>query len=223
MTPLLKLELRRQRGMVLKMTMFSAIICGLFYIAGKRTPAELLGSVTGAALGATLIVPMGISRDKMEGTLDFLCGLPVDAREIAASRFAAMSVISLPWAVAIAGVSLAVPMPGALNPVAVGVLSWLAMLLLGSCGVAMMACFELETILGVPTVIMVIVVVAVPRAVRAFLPGVTEDAVVALIRQPSAPLVIALALVAAVGIVGAATFGAATRGFGRYGADAGRQ
>jgi hypothetical protein len=219
MTPLLKLELRRQRPMVVKMAALTAVICVVFYLAGKRAPAEILAAVAGSALGAVLIVPMGISRDKMEGTLDFVCGLPVEPRAIAASRFAAMAAIAVPWAVAIGVVSFALPAPVPLNPVAAGVLSWLMMLVLGACGVALMTCFELESLLGVPVVGLLLVVVLVPRVFRALFPAVTRDTLVTFVQRPVAPVVLAVSLLALVAVVGALAFGAATRGFARYRAD----
>ena len=209
--------------MLVKMALLTAVVCCVFFVAGKRAPAELLAAVAGSGLGAVLIVPMGISRDKMEGTLDFLCGLPVEPRAIAASRMAAMAVIAGPWALAIGAVSLALPAPVPLNPPAVAIVSWLVMLLLGACGVALMTCFELESLLGAPLIAMVLVVVLVPRIGRALFPEVTRETLVALAQRPSAPVVLATALLVAVGLVGATAFGAATRGLANYRADSARR
>ncbi|MGH7653383.1 MAG: hypothetical protein ACREN6_01850 [Gemmatimonadaceae bacterium] len=223
MTPLLMLELRRQRPMVVKMALLSAIVCVVFFAAGKRAPAELLAVVLGSGLGAVLIVPMGISRDKMEGTLDFLCGLPVEPRAIAASRFVAMAILAAPWAIAAGAVSIALPATVPVNPGAVTVLSLLAMLVIGSCAVAALACWELEALLGAPFVAVVIAFVFAPRAVRALLPGLTRDAVLRLLQQPSAPLVVAVCLLVAGGVVGAIAFGMTARGFANYRADPARR
>jgi hypothetical protein len=223
MTPLLKLELRREWPMVVRMAVLTTIVCGVFFVAGKRTAADMLVTVLGTGLGATLIVPMGISRDKMEGTLDFLCGLPVEPRAIAASRFAAMAVAAAPWAVAAGIVSLALPAVAQVNPVAMVVLTWLSMLLLGACGVAAMTCFELETLLGAPVVGVVIASVLVPRAVRALFPGFTDQAALRFLQQPAAPLVIAVCLLVVIGVVGTIAFEMTTRGFANYRADAARR
>jgi ABC-type transport system involved in multi-copper enzyme maturation permease subunit len=223
MTPLLKLELRRQRPMVVKMAVLTAIVCGLFYVAGKRAPADLLAAVVGSGLGAVLIVPMGISRDKMEGTLDFVCGLPVEPRTIAASRFVAMAVIAVPWASAIGAVSWALPPTVPLNAAAVAALSWLAMLVLGACGVALMACFELESLLGAPMIALVLAIVLVPRVLRALFPAVTRETLSGLAQQPAAPVAVAAALMLLLGAVGAVAFAAATRGFARYRTDPARR
>lgn len=219
----MKLELRRQRPMVVKMAVLTAIVCGVFVVAGKRAPSDLLAVVMGSGLGAALIVPMGISRDKMEGTLEFLCGLPVEPRAIAASRFGAMAVFAAPWAVAVGVVSLALPAIARVNPVAAAVLAWLALLLIGACGVAAFACFDLESLLGAPLVGLAIAFVLVPRAVRALFPAVTGDAVLRLMRQPAAPLVIAVCMLAVGGVVGAIAFGMTTRGFANYRVDPARR
>ncbi|MFI5233795.1 MAG: hypothetical protein ACHQSE_14950 [Gemmatimonadales bacterium] len=203
MTPLLRLELRRQRPMVVKMAVLTAIVCGVFFAAGKRAPSDLLAVMMGSGLGAVLIVPMGISRDKMEGTLDFLCGLPVDPRAIAAS--------------------LALPATAHVNPVVVVVLTWLAMLLIGACTVAALTCFELESLLGAPLVGLVIAFVLVPRAVRALVPAVTGEAVVRFLQQPAAPLLVAACLLAMGTLVGAMAFGMTTRGFANYRTDPARR
>jgi hypothetical protein len=223
MTPLLKLELRRQWPMALRMGVLALIVCGVFFAAGKRTAADLFVTVLGTGLGAVLIVPMGISRDKMEGTLDFLCGLPVEPRTIAASRFAAMTVLAAPWAIAAGAVSIALPAVALVNPVAVAVLIWLSMLVLGACATAAFACFDLETLLGGPVVGLVIVFVLVPRAFRAVFPGATREAAIHFLQQPAAPLIIAVCLLAAGGVVGATAFEMAARGFANYKADPARR
>ena len=223
MTPLLKLELRRQRPMAVKMALLSAAICAVFFAVGKRAPSDLLAMVLGSGLGAVLIVPMGISRDKMEGTLDFICGLPVEPSAIAASRFGAMAIVAAPWAIAAGVFSIALPASVHVNPVAMAVLTLLTMQVLGACSVAVFACWELEALLGAPVVALVIAFVVAPRIARALFPGLTHDAVLRFLQQPSAPLVVALCLIAVGGVVGAIAFGIATRGFANYKADPARR
>jgi hypothetical protein len=216
MIPLLLLELRRQRPMVLRMACLTIIVGVVFFLAGKRTPADFLAILIGSSLGVVLIVPMGISRDKMDGSLDFLCGLPVESHAIAASRFIAVAVLAIPWAVGVGAASFTLPVMVSLNPVGVAILTWLAMLLLGACGTALFTRFELESLLGAPVVAMVISVVLVPRVVHALIPGITQESLLRFLQQPTTPLVLATVLPAAVGIVGAVAFGIASRGFATY-------
>ena len=111
MRALMILELRRQRLVIMRLALVTAAIGALFYLAGKRTPTEMLAAMIGSSIGVVLVVPMGITRDKLEGTLDFICALPVDSRTIAASRIAAMAVLSIPWAVGIGVISMRVESP----------------------------------------------------------------------------------------------------------------
>jgi hypothetical protein len=223
MTPLLGLELKRQRPMLFRMVALTAIVSATFYLAGKRTSADFLATLIGSSLGVVLIVPMGISRDKMEGTLDFLCGLPVESQEIAASRFVAVAILSVPWAMGVGALSFALPAPIPLNPAGVAILAWLALLMLGACATALLARFDLESLLGAPVVAIVIAVAVVPRAVRLLMPAITREAFMAFLRQPSAPLVLMFSFLAAAVVTGAAAFGITSRAFANYRPDSTRR
>lgn len=219
MHALLRLELQRQRPMAVRMALLTVIVVGVFFAAGKRAPAELLAAVLGSGLGALLIVPMGVSRDKMEGTLDFICGLPVEPRAIAMSRLMAMAILAAPWAIA-AGVTAAMlPAATRVDPVAVCVFAWIVALIIGACGVAALTCFELETMLGAPMVVLVITFAVAPRIVRALFPRATSDAALQVLRQPAAPLLVALSLAVAAGVVCTIAYWAIVRALSRYRAD----
>lgn len=209
--------------MVVRMAALTVIVCAVFYLAGKRTPADFLATLIGSSLGVALIVPMGISRDKMEGTLDFLCGLPVEPRDIAASRFVAVALLAVPWAVAVGALSFALPAPIPVNPAAAALLTWFALLILGACATAALARFELESLLGAPVVALVIFVALVPRALRALMPGLSPEALVEILRQPRAPLLLALVLVAVAGGTCTIAFEMASRAFARYEPDSTRR
>jgi hypothetical protein len=222
MLPLLKLELRRQLPMVVRMACLTVVVSAVFFLAGKRGPGELLAALIGSSLGVVLIVPMGVSRDKMEGSLEFICGLPVEPSAIAASRMIAVAVLAFPWAVGVGALSLVVPATASLGPIAVAAFTWFVMTSLGACATAMLTRFELETMLGAPLVAMVIAVVLVPRAVHALLPGLTRESVVLYLQRPAAPLVLGLLVLSAVAALGIAAFRMTVSGFARYrpGADA---
>ena len=202
--------------MVLRMACLTVIVSLVFFVAGKRSPADLLATLIGSSIGVVLIVPMGISRDKMEGSLEFLCGLPVESQAIAASRLIAVAILTIPWAVAVGAASLSMPMITSQNPVGVGVLTWLAMLLLGACGTALLACFELESLLGAPIVAMVIAIVFVPRMVHALIPGLTQETLLRMMQRPATPFVLSAVLLAAVAIVVAVAFAITSRAFANY-------
>ena len=216
MMSLLRLELRRQRSMAVRLTGVTILICLVFYAAGKRTAVEMLALVVGSSLGTIMMVPMGIAREKMEGTLDFICGLPVEPRTIAASRFLAVAILPIPWVIAIGVTSVAVPTLGALNPVGVAALAWLALLSLGALGTALCTLYDLESLLGVPLLAFVIAVVLVPRVAHALLPGLTPKVVLHLLQQPRAPIVLTLVLLVGVAIAGTLSFAITARGFAKY-------
>jgi hypothetical protein len=216
MMPLLRLELRRQRSLVVRMIGLTILVCLVFYALGKRTQSDRLAIVIGTSLSAVILVPMGISREKMEGTLDFVCGLPVEPRTIAASRFAAAAIIALPWATGIGFVSTLAPTIGALNGVVVAVLAWLGIMLLCECCMALFTIFDLESLIGWPFAAFIISLMVLPRVVRAVFPGITEETILQLLQRPATPVVLSLVLLIAAAIVGALSFAMTTRGFANY-------
>jgi hypothetical protein len=216
LTPLLVLELRRHRPMLQRMILLTAAVCIVFFVLGKRTPMDQLAALLGCSLGVALIVPLGIARDKMEGTLDFVCGLPVEARDIAASRFISVAALAVPWALAIGAVSAAAPAIGSLNPVDAFVFAWLGMVLLGSCATALFCRYDFETLLGTPVVVMILFVAIAPRVMRLWLPSLTPQTLARILGHPYAPLAVIASLVVVVALAGALTFGVTVRGFATY-------
>jgi hypothetical protein len=221
--PLVLLELRRQRALVVRMLSLTVLVGVVFFAAGKRTPESLLAALIGCSLGVVLIVPMGVSRDKMEGTLDFICGLPVKSRDIASSRFIAVALLAIPWALGIGALSIAVPAPVTLNPVVIAWLAWLAMLLLGAGATALFATFDLESLLGAPVIAMILALVIVPRLVRALFPALTPATVMQWITKPASSLMLASALVLISLAVGTIAFAITARGFANHRATPGGQ
>ncbi len=202
--------------MFIRMVLLALSVGVVFFLAGKQAPTDLLATLIGSSLGVALIVPMGIARDKMEGTLEFICGLPVHARDIAASRFAAVALLALPWAVGVGVFSRSVPALGTLNPLGAGALIWVALVLLGVCATALLTRFEFESLLGAPVVAMVLLVVLVPRAVHLLIPGLSAGALLQLLSRPTAPAIVAAGLVVAGAAVCGAAFVITARGLATY-------
>jgi ABC-2 family transporter protein len=214
--PLLILELRRQRSLLTRMVLLTVLVGIVFFLAGKHSPEDRLASILGCSIGVVLIVPMGISRDKMEGTLDFICGLPVEARDIAASRFIAVGLLAIPWAVGIGAVWLWRPFSVAINPVAVTVVAWLAMVTIGAAATAIFTCFELESLLGAPMIAMLVVGMIAPRIVHALFPAVTTVLILQWLTSGATPLVLASAALLIVASIGTVAFAATVRGLARH-------
>jgi hypothetical protein len=223
---LLLLELRRQRPMLVRMIGLTVFVAAVFLVAGKRTAADQLALVLGSGLGVVLIVPLGIVRDKMEGTLELLCGLPVAPRAIAASRILAGALLPLPWAAGAGLLALGLPPAVPLDPFAVGALAWCVMLLLSACGTAILARCELERVLGAPFVGVLLLLVLLPRALRWFArlhPGFTPDRLRALLQYPAAPALCALGLAAIIAAWVAVSLEIASSAFATYDRDTTRR
>ena len=216
MKPLLLLELRRQRRVAGRMALLTILVGVVFFIAGKRAPADFLAIVIGSSLGTVLIVPMGVARDKMEGTLDFICGLPVDARDIAASRFAAVAIFAIPWAASIGVVSTVARTSLQLNPAGVAMFAWLVLCVLGACGTALLARYDFENMLGAPILALVIPAVLLPRAIRALMPGVTPEQALQSLARPEYRVVIAGVVLGSMLVIGTAAFRFAERALDSY-------
>jgi hypothetical protein len=210
------LELRRQRAVITRLAALTIAIGGLFYLAGKNSPSELLAAMIGSSIGVVLIVPMGIARDKLEGTLDFICALPVEPREIAASRLVATALLALPWSMGVGALSMALRSPVPLNPVIVATASLLILTALGATLAAFFALFEFEQLLGAPLFAMVVFVVLAPRAIRWMFPHVSVDVVRGFLNQPGAPLALTAAAIVIIVSIGFASYAAIQRGFARY-------
>ncbi len=218
---LLKLELRRQRPLLLRMVGMSAMTAAIFFMLGKRSPADQLAILLGTSLGIVALVPAGITRDKMEGTLEFLIGLPVEPRAIVISRFIATALTAIPWAVLAGFLALTFPPPFQMNPIGVCILAWMLFVLLGICGIAVMTRFELESLVGAPLIAMLIVFGLGPRLVHAVAPGLTAKSLLVLLFQPYAPIVIAFAMIAAIAGVGTLAFVVTERAIATYRRDSG--
>jgi hypothetical protein len=105
-----------------------------------------------------------------------------------------MAVLSIPWATGIGMLSFAAPSGSQINPLIAAALSWLVMVTLGSCALALMTRFELEQLLGVPVVGLVVLSVLVPRLFRAMFPHISTETVQRLLSRPGAFLIVAALL-----------------------------
>jgi hypothetical protein len=223
MITLLILELRRQRPMLVRMIGLTVAIGVVFFLAGKRTAADQLALVLGSGLGVVLIVPMGISRDKIEGTLELLCGLPVASRTIAASRLVAGALLSLPWAIGVGLLAFGLPSGFPLNPLGVAALAWVGMVFLSAGGSAVLARFDLERVLGAPFVAVVLALVIFPRVFHSIFPGMSLDVVLDILRRPSAPVLCAVGLLSVLAACALTALEITSRAFASYSRDTTRR
>ena len=218
--PLLLLELRRQRSMLLRLAVVSLAACAMFFFIGKRTAYDQLAIVLGTSFGGFMLVPLGIARDKMEGTLEFLAGLPVEPATIVASRYGAMALFTLPWASAVGLLSVAVPAGYSINPVAVAAIAWLVLTLFGAIAIAVTSKFDLQSLVGGPVIVVLMLATFGPRIVRRFFPQLTPRSFLEFGRQPFAPAIVALALLFAIALTVWVAWATAVRSIANYRRDA---
>lgn len=219
---LLGLELKRVQRLVLRLLIATVGVAVLLAVAGQGDAGTLIAVCLGTGIGVALTVPMGVSRDKMEHTLEFLCGLPTAAATVAAAKFAAAALVVLPWAALTAcaigwfgvlhrfGLGGVVAVPAALLGV------WTMLSLLSWVLAAFLARFELEMLMGVPLGILVVILLVVPRVLDAIGPRDPAAALQWFLRQPWAPAAIAAAAVALVVGIAALAFATARKAIATY-------
>lgn len=127
---LVALELRRVTGPVLRMYGFTAVAMGFLVAVGWSTPGRLSFLLALAGFSTVSQIPMNALRDRVEGGLEFLTGLPVAPETLAAARIGACALAAAPGAaliLAATGVLLgnAGALPRGLGWVpAAGLLAW---------------------------------------------------------------------------------------------------
>ncbi|HEX7048753.1 MAG TPA: hypothetical protein VF188_00975 [Longimicrobiales bacterium] len=207
---LLGLELRRLAPTVLRVQGAALVLAALFILLGKASTENLLAAFIGTPIGATLLAPMTIVRDKMERTLEFLCTLPATAGEIAAARFAAAALALAPGA-ALAGIAVAaVDLPTPFDVLHGGLLAaatvgfWLLLSIASWVLVAAAAAFEFARLLRWPLVVVALAVILLLRIAERVRPA---DVAVALRDGPIPPWALpAAASVLLVALAAAALF-----------------
>ena len=218
---LLKLELVRQRKFTLRLFGSTLFMGAVFCLLGQHGASSLLAVSLGAGIVMALIVPAGASRDKVEGTLEFLAALPTPPAAIATARLVAVVLTTLPWAVLTAAATpFALTMAHA-HPVAataVGALlgAWLLYTLIGWVGTGLFLRYEPRRFLGYPLAVLLLAVVFLPKYVRLQIPAESAARLTWFVAQPWAPAVVALALVLLGGAVLAASLRLAVRGIELY-------
>jgi hypothetical protein len=103
---LVRLELGRIFLPVVKMYGFTAAVAALLLAAGWSTPGRLSFLLALAGFSTLSQIPMNALRDRIEGGLEFLKGLPVDAGTLALARVAACAVGAVPAAVIVLGAAV---------------------------------------------------------------------------------------------------------------------
>jgi hypothetical protein len=224
---LLKVEVARHRTVVTRLLLTTAALVAVFWVAGKRGPDTMLAVVLGAGLGSALIVPMGVTRDRLEGTLAFLTGLPTRPATIAAARFAVVVFATAPWALlaAFGMLPLARELEHGPPPLAAALgtalLAWIGLTTIGWVLTGVLSRWDLAQMLGVPIIVAVIALLVLPRLLRPLVPADPVAWLTWFLAQAWAPVAIGGGLVGLALLAGAVSFGLAVRGIARYDAGPG--
>jgi hypothetical protein len=223
---LLAVELKRVRTVLVRLGVATPLGLGVFLLLGKGTPENFLAVVLGAGLGVAVAgVPSGVLRDKLDGTLEFFVRLPATPGTVAAARFAAAALTSLPWAVATGVVfaPLARSYAVAGDPVGAAsgmlVASWCGLCVFSWVAMAVWARFDPNRVGMWPLGLIVMVAVlgsASGRLLRALGVNDVSAAVGAALKWPWLPLAAALLGVAVFAGVTVAAFEVTRRAFRRY-------
>jgi len=219
---LLRLELERQRKLVLRLLGTTIFVGAVFWLLEGHGLPSLLAVALGTGIGSAMIVPFGVSMDRHEGTLEFLTALPTPPAAIAAARFLAAAMFTIPWAILIAAAAL--PLARALTPappVAAAVagtllLTWLLLTLLAWALTGLFLRSRPGRYLGYPLAVLILGVGLLPKLLR--LPGREDVArwLGWLLAQPWAPAAVAAALLLLAAAVAAVSFRLAVRGVMLY-------
>lgn len=221
---LLSLELRRVAPTILRVQAAALVLAGLFMALAQNPAENILAVLVGTPIGVTMVTPMTIVRDRMEGTLEFLCNLPATATELAAARFAAAPLGLLP-AVVLAGIGVGVlgmPSPFDATPVIVQVAMmiafWLMLTVASWLITATFASFEFARLLRWPLATVGMVVILSTVLGRAF-PAGFNDTLRGFIMRPWAPIAVSVTLLILAAMASLGAFAVTRRVFGHYRGD----
>ena len=219
---LIALELRRIGPTVLRVQGAALVLAALFAVASSEPHENMLAVLLGTPIGVTLVAPMTVIRDKMEGTLEFLCSLPATAGELVTARFAAAALCILPG-IALAGAGLAwLPLPAPVAAVPGELLFtalvgyWAALVVVSWLMAAAFASFEFARLMRWPLAIAVILLVVLPRVLERVVPDNFNDVMRQAVAQPWAPTAAALLVLALMGTAALVAFAITRRAFANY-------
>ena len=193
-----------------------------FAALGKASGENVLAVIMGVTVATVIAIPLGVSRDKLEHTLEFLQSLPVTVSELVTARFAAAALSLLPGAVATGAALGLLPRPAELEFVAglaafnVALGFWLLLTLVAWGLTAASAAFDLASMMGWPLAAFVLLAFLVSMAIRLLGPEDLGAALDWFFQQPFAEVAIVVAVGGVMVVTAVVAFGVAHRGFTVY-------
>ncbi len=218
---LLALELRRAGPLMIRVALATAAGLGLLLVAGRGSGTNLSAVLVGTTVGYALAIPTAVLREKFDGTLGFLVGLPTTPGTIAAAKLAGAALAVLPGAAQVAlavawlaprGLFQGGPFGAALVAL-VG--AWVALTCLSFFMASTIVRFELQTMAAAPVTVGVIALILGSLAVDRFVPdplGLLRRFLAA----PWAPAASALAGLALAVAMASVSWRFSTRGIAHY-------
>lgn len=206
---LTRLELRRVRPQLVRSALMLAVIFGVLALTGRATGEIAVLVLLGMAMAFALLLPPNQLRDKLDGSMAFLLGLPVDRSTLARARCLATGLVMIPGALfPVAAWSLAAPSffpPGLSQPGLAGValVSWSTLTALSILLSALLVRFRLDQISAIPVLVFFGLLFVLDPLVTPFLPHQTR--VAEFLSRPEAAMLVETGLVlvsTGVGLVG---------------------
>jgi len=154
---LVRVEIQRQWPQFLKMfAVMGAILLVAIFTGGSRDNGFAAGLGASLLLGLPALAAMQIMRDRLDGSLEFFCSLPVTGETMAAARFTVLAAIALLTAVlnlaalVLTDAAARLDYPNLAVYVGTFGLGWAVPLALGATTCALGSRFRMETVLMLP-------------------------------------------------------------------------
>lgn len=206
---LTRLELRRVRPQLVRSALMLAVIFGVLALTGRATGEIAVLVLLGMAMAFALLLPPNQLRDKLDGSMAFLLGLPVERSTLARARCLATGLVMIPGALfPVAAWSLAAPAffpPGLSRPGLAGValVSWSTLTAVSILLSALLVRFKMEQVTMIPFVIFLGLLFVLDPLLTPLLPD--QAAVAQFLARPEAAILVEFGIVlgsAAVILVG---------------------
>lgn len=193
------LELRRVRPQLVRSAIFVTVIFSVLVITGQATGTFAVILLLGFAVSFTMLFPPNQIRDKLDGSLAFLLGLPVERSTVALARCLATGLIMVPGSLfVVAAWHLAAPTffpPGLSRPGPAGValVSWSAGTAVSILLSALLTRFRLEQVTAYPFLIFLGLLFLLDPLITPLLPD--QVSVARFLARPEAAMLVETGLV----------------------------
>lgn len=171
---LTRLELCRAAPLLARVCGVAASAAALFVATGHATAENLISSALGTGVAFAMIGPLLVVRDKLEGTIEVLRGLPTSYEAVAAAKLVSAAVCTAPAALQFALTAAWVAGAGGERTPALAiqgfVTAWALLTLVAWLLVGLLTRYEIEQLSVAPALALALLVVVVGPAVERAVP-----------------------------------------------------